>query len=167
MAISMRFLSGILAGSFAGAAAFSAPDGPRPSQSWERQHSCGWWLAAADGFAHRASIGSGEDGLILSLTDSVFAAWPEEDRPVVELRFDGDPARAVEAESWSTHGSDGGATLGLFLDADARALMAGAASLELWRDDAPILEIPLAGVADHADLELCVPPPGAASADSE
>lgn len=167
MAISVRFLSGILAGSLAGAAALAAPDGSGHVGSWEQQHPCGWWLAAAGGVAHRASIASGEDGLVLSVTDPAFAAWPEEERPIVELRFDGDPAGAIEAESWSTHGSDGGATLGLFLDADARALMAGAASLELWRDDAPVLEIPLAGAPGAADLETCVPPPGTASADSE
>ena len=132
---------------------------------WERQ--CSWWLSGEDGRELRASIGQGDEGLVLSLADPVFLEWPEEDRPRVELVFDGDARRQVSVEGWSTHIGTETAIFGLELDTEGIRMLAGATSLELRRDGRSFLKLPLEKTPKEADLEICVPSPIGDSSDQE
>ncbi len=146
-----------------GAVTARAPEG----KPWVKDNDCSWWLSGDDGKSHRASITQGEDGLLLSVSDRAFAAWPEEDRPLVELRFNRDPRRQATAEGWATHGSEGLAMFGLILSEEALRSMAEATMLELRRDGALVVELPLADTPSQAELEACVPPPYDGRSDSE
>ena len=146
------------------AAGGAAPGAVKP---WELRDDCHWWLSGDDGKSHRASIGRGETEIMLSFSDPVFATWPMEDRPAIELLLDADPGKRVQTTGWATHGSDGSGSFGLYLDAEALRKFAGATSLELRRDGRPVILLPLAGTPGHDALEACVPPPREKSADEE
>jgi hypothetical protein len=137
-------------------------------QQWERQHECEWWLSEEDGVRHLASVGPGDGAMMLSVSDPAFAAWSEVDRPLVELIFDGDPQKRVEAEGWATHGGDpDSASFGLYLKPEALAALAEATQLQMRRDGQPVMAITLAGNLELADLEACVPSPDQEHADEE
>jgi hypothetical protein len=139
-----------------------------PAQQWEREHECGWWLSEEGGVRHLASIGQGDGAMMLSLSDPAFAAWSEEDRPMVELILDGDLQNRVEAEGWATHGGEpASASFGLYLEPDDLAALARATQLQMRRDGQPIVDITLAGNLELADLEACVPPPDHDHTDEE
>jgi hypothetical protein len=146
----------------------SSPASAASGQQWEREHECGWWLSEEDGVRHLASIGQGDGAMMLSVSDPAFAAWSEEDRPVVELIFDGDPQKQFEAEGWATHGGDpDSASFGLYLEPEELAALAGATQLEMRRDGRPVVDITLTGNLDPADLEACVPSPDEEHLDEE
>jgi hypothetical protein len=134
---------------------------------WEWESSCQWWLSREDGHSLRASIGSGEGTLILTLDDPAFLAFSEEDRPRVDVIFDGDASRTVTAEGWSSHVGDETAMLGLELDADALRKLGGATSLELRHKGRSLFSLPLAATPSQSALEACVPPPPGPDSDSE
>jgi hypothetical protein len=134
---------------------------------WKKESACGWWLSGADGKSLRASISQGSDGLILTLADPVFRTWSEEERPVVELRFDRQAGRRATAEGWVSLGDDAASVFGLYLDGTARKAMDRATTLELSREGKVVLTMPLAGTPAQAELDACVPPPSSAESDSE
>lgn len=156
-----------------GAAAFIVIAGcgeTAPAQAakpWKKESECGWWLSGPDGKSLRASISQGSDGLILTFADPVFRTWSEEDRPLVELRFDKQAGRRATAEGWVSLGDDAASMFGLYLDALARKAMDRATTLELSRDGKVALTMPLAGTPAQAELDACVPPPSSAESDSE
>jgi len=146
-----------------GAVTVRAPEG----KPWVKDNDCSWWLSGADGKSHRASITQGDDGLVLSVSDPAFTTWSDEDRPLVELRFNKDPKRQATAEGWVTHGGEGPSMFGLFLSEAALKAMADATTFELRRDGTLIVELPLVDTPNQADLEACVPPPNDGRSDSE
>lgn len=149
--------------------AAAGPANPKPAAAkpWVLRDDCYWWLSGEDGKSHRASITRGETEIMLSFSDRIFAGWPMEDRPAVELLFDGDFRKRVQTVGWATHGSDGWGSFGVELDAAARRKLAGASSFELRREGRLIMLLSLAGTPDREALEACVPPPKLESSDEE
>jgi len=140
---------------------------PTPAKAWDHESQCGWWLSDDDGKSLRASIGLGDGTLLLTLADPAFLAWPEVDRPVVELIFSGEERKSVEVEGWTSHGGGDTAMLGMNLDAPARALMSGATSVEVRRGGRTFFYQALANSPMQPSLEDCVPPPSGPNSDSE
>lgn len=155
----------LLAFSALAACGESAPvQGAKP---WKKESECGWWLSGADGKSLRASISQGSDGLILTVADQAFRSWSEEDRPLVELRFDKQAGRRATVEGWVSLGDDAASMFGLYLDGPARKAMDRATFLELSRDGKTVVTMPLAATPSQAELDACVPPPSSSESDSE
>jgi hypothetical protein len=135
--------------------------------SWIQESECRWWLRGGDGTSHRASIGPGEEALLLSISDAIFLTWPEEERPRIEIVFDDDPVRTVSTEAWVTHGANDVSTLGAYLDAPAARKLAGATHLTLRRNGQTVITLPLAGTPGSMALDACIPPPLSENSDQE
>ena len=136
-----------------------------PVAPWTKESDCSWWLSRDDGKSLRASISRGEDGVILTLADPVFNTWSDSGQPRVELRFNKDSKRRVLTDGWVSSGGDWG-MFGLHLSDDTFRVMDRATNIELLHDGALVFEQPLAQTPTQAELEACVPTPGAQS-DSE
>jgi hypothetical protein len=165
MSTTTRFLIAAVAFAVLAARGESAP--VQAVKPWKKESECGWWLSGADGKSLRASISQGSDGLILTLADPVFRDWSEENRPLVELRFDKQASRRATVEGWVSLGDDAASMFGLYLDGPARKAMDRATTLELSRDGKMALTMPLAGTPAQAELDACVPPPSSEESDSE
>ena len=148
----LGLLAAVLAGAVGGSPATAAATRP-----WELKNDyCSWWLADSDGKSHRASIGVGEDlQLVLSISDAAFLEWPDDGRPEVELRLDGDEKRRVTAQGWVSHGSP---SLGMFLNREDLAKLAGATRMEVLRNGRTVVDQPLAATPSFATLAACLPP---------
>lgn len=103
---------------------------------------------------------------VLHFDDRVFLAISEEDRPMVTLRADGNGERAVQLESWSTHGTDS-ASLGMYLTAEARRALGGAKRIELTLDGRTLLDLPMENFPTQAELDNCFQPNAGTGPDSE
>jgi hypothetical protein len=126
---------------------------------WDHEGDCRWWLSGEDGNRHLASIGQGDTGIVITVSDPLFMTWSESDRPEVQLRFDGDPKRTVTTQGWVSTGGGTVGMLGMELDADARAKFAEATSLEILRGGELLVKIPLAETPNAEELEACLPSP--------
>lgn len=144
---------------FAVALAAPAAAGDAPAKPWDKEEGCRWWLSADDGKSLRASIGQGDEGLVLSIADPVFLEFSEEDRPKVELIFDDDPRRRVAAAGWSSHIGTETAIFGLELKAAGLRKLAGAQRLDFRRKGRTYLTLPLAATPSRAELKACMPGP--------
>ncbi|MCE9524256.1 MAG: hypothetical protein K8S25_17695 [Alphaproteobacteria bacterium] len=147
-------------------AAFAASEPATAAKPWTMDNDCSWWLSAADGKSHRASIGQSSDGVVLTISDPAFATWPQEDHIKVELRFDRNAKRRVATTGWVTRGEDY-AMFGLFLNAAALRKIAGATTLELRRQGKVAVELQLSATPNKAELLACLPAPSTGHSDSE
>ena len=123
---------------------------------------CDWWLSGPDGSQLHASIGIGGGGEppVLTIADPVFLRFGEETRPRVVLRANGNPARSVTLESWSSHVGTESAMLGMFLTPRARRVLGGARRMQILDGGKILVDIPLAATPSNAALTACVQPPG-------
>jgi hypothetical protein len=141
------------------ALAMAAPH-PVAVKSWEDEGNCSWWLSRETDNGLHASIGPGDPGLlVLTIGDPVFMTWSESDRPEVTLRFNGDPKRTVTVEGWASTAGGTVGMFGMYLDADGRAKLANANSLELIRGGEVVVRLQLAETPGKDAMEECVPGP--------
>jgi len=139
------------------ALAMAAPAAAKP---WEDEGNCSWWLSRESDKGLHASIGPGDPGLlVLTIGDEIFRTWSETDRPVVTLRFNGDPKRSVTVDGWASTAGGTVGMFGMYLDGDGRAKLANATSLELLRGGELVVKLQLAETPGKDALEECVPGP--------
>lgn len=164
--------SGLLVAMLASvAAAFAAPVKPWTA---EGDVGCDWWLSGPNGKEHHASIGTGDDDPVLTISAQAFLPFTEEQTVPLVLRFNRDPKREASAEAWSSsvvganeQGEDGERMLGMYLRPPARAAMGGATFIEVVHDGKVLTAIPLAETPSQADLDACVRPPKTEDSDEE
>jgi len=143
---------------------------PAPVKPWtaEGDIGCSWWLSGPNGREHHASIGSGDEDPVLTVSDKAFLPFLETDRVPLVLRFDGDPKRQASATAWSSSVvGDGERMLGMYLTAAARKALGGARRIEIVHKGKVLADIPLAATPSQAALDACVRPPKTEDSDEE
>ena len=143
---------------------------PAPVKPWavDGDVGCSWWLSGPNGKEHHASIGTGDDDPVLTISERAFLPFAEDATVPLVLRFDRDPARVASAEAWSSSVvGDGERMLGMYLRADARRALGGSSFIEVLHEGRVLTAIPLAATPSQADLDACVRPPGTEHSDEE
>lgn len=147
------------------AAALAAPalaaNSPALVKPWEAHGDvgCSWWLSGPNGKEHHASIGTGDDDPILTISERAFLPFTEEQTVALTLRFDRDPARVASAEAWSSSVvGNGERMLGMYLRPEARRALGGASFIEVLHEGQVLAAIPLAATPSQDELDACVRP---------
>ncbi len=143
---------------------------PAPVKPWavDGDVGCSWWLSGPNGKEHHASIGTGDEDPVLTISDRAFRPFTEEQTVPLTLRFDRDPARVATASAWSSSVvGNGERMLGMYLRADARRALGGASFIEVLHEGRVLTAIPLAATPSQAELDACVQPPGTEHSDEE
>jgi hypothetical protein len=135
---------------------------------WEAQeYPCGWWMDADDG-THRGSIGPGNDGVMLLMSDAAFLGWPDTHGLPVELAFNRDAEDRVKGEAWVTHvAGTSSSMVNIELDAAGLAKLGGATNVMLFRDGRQVFAMDLANTPGADELIACIPSPDRGHGDAE
>jgi hypothetical protein len=144
-------IGAMLLGTFALASAIS----PADAVTLNKIGACTWEAREPGAAYDRFSIEQG-DHLMISLHDSVFESWGNSAGNTIELSANHAPKRVRIRDAW-TDVVPGQAILGAYLYAEARRVLGGAKSMQLWKQGKMLVDLPLVNTPSTKQLNACVP----------
>ena len=115
-----------------------------------------YWRAKEPGAVYdRVSVEAGDDNPFIVFNDPAFRKWSESARYTIELSANHQPRRVRIRGAWADVVPQL-STLSAYLDADARRLVGGATSVQLWRGGKLLVDVPLENTPSAEQLNACV-----------
>ena len=116
---------------------------------------CDWHAKEPGAIYDRIAIGQG-DHLMITIDDPVFRSWGDSVGNTVELSTNHSSRRVHIRDAW-TDVVPQLSLLGGYLHAEARRLLGGAKSVQLWRRGELLVDVPLENTPSTKQLNACVP----------